>query len=176
MTPSPFPAPAASVQAAWWEVLAALGPLAVVVAAVIGAAISWRTLRQRTIADANALLQKSDADDRSEWWKRTQWALDHALRDDQHSKSLGLATLAVLAQSGLARDEELELLDLAWQSVEDAGRNRAYAPSARPASGAGEQAADRRLQVAAARLRVALDGRLGRGTPPEAAALAKESF
>lgn len=178
MTPSPTPFPAASAHAAWWEVVAALGPLAVLVAAVIGAAISWRALRQRTIADAHALQQKSDADDRAEWWKRTQWALDRALREDQGSKALGLATLAVLAQSGLARDEELELLDIAWQSVEEAGRNTAYAPSARPAPGVGEQAAaaDRRLRVAAARLRVVLDGRLGRGTPPEATALAKEGF
>lgn len=171
-----MPLPAASAQAAWWELLAALGPLAVVVAAVIGAAISWRALRQRTIADAHALQQKSDADDRAEWWKRTQWALDRALQEDQCSKALGLATLAVLAQSGLARDEELELFDIAWQSVEEAGRNTAYASPARPASGAGEQAADRRLRVAAARLRVVLDGRLGRGTPPEATALAGESL
>jgi hypothetical protein len=171
-----MPSPAVSAHADWWEVLAALGPLAVLVAAVIGAAISWRALRQRTIADAHALQQKSDADDRAEWWKRTQWALDRALREDQGSKALGLATLAVLAQSGLARDEELELLDIAWQSVEEAGRNTAYAPSARPASGVGEQAADRRSRAAAARLRVVLDGRLGRQTPPETTALARESL
>lgn len=178
MTPSPIPLPAASAQPAWWELLAALGPLAVLMAAVIGAAISWRTLRQRTVADAHALRQRSDADDRAEWWKRTQWALDHALRGDPGSKALGLATLAVLAQSSLARDEELELLDIAWQSVDEAGQNAAFAPSARPAAGTGGQAGapDRRLHVAAARLRVVLDGRLGRGTPPEATARARESL
>ncbi|MCU1552586.1 MAG: hypothetical protein JWM13_72 [Arthrobacter sp.] len=176
MTPSPIPLPAASAQATWWEILAALGPLAVLIAAVIGAAISWRTLRQRTAADATALQQKSDADDRAEWWKRTQWALDHALGEDQGSKALGLAALAVLAQSGLARDEELELLDIAWQSVDEAGRDLRNLPSARPATGAGGSAAarNRRLEAAAARLRVVLDGRLERVTPPETAALAKE--
>lgn len=39
-----------------------------------------------------------------------------------------------------------------------------------------DAAADRRVQVAAAKLRVALDERLGRDTPPETVALAKEGF
>ena len=46
MTPSPDPFDV-FVQAGpaeWWEVLAALGPLAVLLAAVLGAAISLRTL------------------------------------------------------------------------------------------------------------------------------------
>lgn len=37
-------------------------------------------------------------------------------------------------------------------------------------------AADHRVQVAAAKLRVALDERLGRPTPPKTKALAKEDF
>lgn len=176
MTTSPIPSPAASAQATWWEVLAALGPLAILIAAVIGAAISWRTLRQRTMADEKALLQKSEADDRAEWWKRTQWALSLTVREDHGARALGLATLAVLAESGLARDEELELLDIAWQSVEDAGPGAGALPSSRPASGGTPaETAERRLRVAAARLRVRLDGRLGRGTPPGTAALASES-
>jgi len=36
--------------------------------------------------------------------------------------------------------------------------------------------ADHRVQVAAAKLRVALDERLGRPTPPKTKALAKENF
>lgn len=39
-----------------------------------------------------------------------------------------------------------------------------------------ETAAERRVQVAAAKLRVALDARLGRKTPPATVALAKEDF
>jgi hypothetical protein len=167
--------PPASAQAAWWEVLAALGPLAVLVAAVIGAAISWRTLRQRTTADAHALQQRTDADDRAEWWKRTQWALDRALQEDQGGKALGLATLAVLARSPLARDEELELLDIAWKSVLEAPGDE-EARSARAPSGAvgPDAGARRRVSVSAARLRVALDQRLGRPTTPETTALARE--
>jgi hypothetical protein len=90
--------------------------------------INWRTLKQRTAADATALeqkraadaqalLQKTEADSRSEWWRRTQWALDHALDQDEGTKALGLATLEVLARSELARTEELELFDIAWKSV-----------------------------------------------------------
>lgn len=110
--------------AEWWQIVGALGPLAV----LLGALIAWFTLRQRTKsdalalqqkreADANALQQKTDADSRAEWWKRTQWALDHALATDKNTKALGLAALAVLTRSELARKEELELLDIAWRAV-----------------------------------------------------------
>lgn len=109
-------------------VLAGLGPLAVLVAALLAFYINWRTLKQRTVADetaleqkraadAQALLQKTEADSRAEWWRRTQWALDRALDQDEGTKALGLATLEVLARSELARTEELELFDIAWKSV-----------------------------------------------------------
>jgi hypothetical protein len=51
--------------------------------------------------------------------------------------------------------------------------------AARPASSAAGKpatASGHRVQVAAAKLRVALDERLGRPTPPQTKALAKESF
>ncbi|MCU1548876.1 MAG: hypothetical protein JWO29_1827 [Arthrobacter sp.] len=116
MTPSPTPVLPAAVPE-WWQIVAALGPLAVLLGAVLAALLGWRTLRQRTRADARALDQKTEADNRAEWWKRTQWALDKALDRDEDAKALGLATLAVLTRSELARQEELELLDIAWQSV-----------------------------------------------------------
>lgn len=49
----------------------------------------------------------------------------------------------------------------------------------RPASGTGRKpaaASEHRVQVAAAKLRVALDERLSRPTPPKVRALAKENF
>lgn len=88
--------------------------------AVLAAFVGWRTLRQKAVADAQALRQRTRADDRAEWWKRTQWALDKALEADEDAKAIGLASLAVLARSDLAREEELELLDIAWQSVTEA--------------------------------------------------------
>jgi hypothetical protein len=109
-------------------ILAGLGPLAVLIAALLAFYINWRTLKQRTAADktaldqkreadVQALRQKTEADSRAEWWRRTQWALDRALDDDEGTKALGLATLEVLARSELAREEELELFDIAWKNV-----------------------------------------------------------
>ncbi|NUT70974.1 hypothetical protein [Pseudarthrobacter sp. C4D7] len=132
MTPAPTPGTLDVVvhsgPAEWWVILAGLGPLAVLVAALLAFYINWRTLKQRTAADktaldqkreadANALQQKTAADSRAEWWRRTQWALDRALDPDEGTKALGLATLEVLARSELARTEELELFDIAWKSV-----------------------------------------------------------
>ncbi|MDQ0075780.1 hypothetical protein [Arthrobacter oryzae] len=119
LSPGPFEL-AVSAPAEWWQIVAALGPLAVLAGAVLAAFIGWRTLRQKAVADAQALTQRTRADDRAEWWKRTQWALDKALEADADAKALGLASLAVLARSDLAREEELELLDIAWQSVTEA--------------------------------------------------------
>lgn len=113
MPPTPSPPPIEvfvhSGTAEWWQIVAAFGPIAVILGAVAAAFIGWRTLKQKAIAD-----------DRAEWWKRTQWALDRALDEDQNTKALGLATLEVLAHSELARNEELELLDIAWKSVNGA--------------------------------------------------------
>lgn len=108
-----------SSHAQWWEVLAALGPLAILIGAIAAAAIGAFTLRQRTKADALALMQRRESDDRSEWWKRAQWALDRALDDSPTTKTLGLVTLEVLARSKLAHAEELELFDIAWEAVND---------------------------------------------------------
>ncbi|KRE53036.1 hypothetical protein ASG92_05590 [Arthrobacter sp. Soil736] len=132
MNPSPFPSPLDVVfhsgPADWWVILAGLGPLAVLIAALLAFYINWRTLKQRTAADTTALeqkreadvqalKQKTEADSRAEWWRRAQWALDRALDEDEGTKALGLATLDVLARSELARKEELELFDIAWKSV-----------------------------------------------------------
>jgi hypothetical protein len=132
VTPTPSPSPLDVIihsgPADWWVILAGLGPLAVLIAALLAFYINWRTLKQRTTADrttleqkreadAQALQQKTEADSRAEWWRRTQWALDRALDEDEGTKALGLATLDVLARSELARKEELELFDIAWKNV-----------------------------------------------------------
>ncbi|RKR29794.1 hypothetical protein [Arthrobacter oryzae] len=130
MPPTPLPSPAqlAPVPLEWWQNVALFSPAAVLLAALVAALINWRILRQRTLADRNALEQKreadrkaleqkSAADSRAEWWRRAQWALERALSEDEASKALGLATLEVLARSELARKEELELFDIAWKTV-----------------------------------------------------------
>jgi hypothetical protein len=173
VTPSPSPV-AVVVQtspAEWWQVLAALGPLAVLLAAAIGAAVSLRTLTQRA-----ALAQQREADNRSEWWNRAQWALDSALSADPRRTELGLGVLAVLADSGLASPEDLKIITVAWQDP----LHRAPAqPSIVPQSEAavpGYRAASRDpgVQVAAANLRLVTDRRLGRSTPDWVKDLAAE--
>ncbi|WP_235008906.1 hypothetical protein [Arthrobacter sp. SLBN-122] len=66
MTPVPSPGPLDVVvhsgPADWWVILAGLGPLAVLIAALLAFYINWRTLKQRTAADQTALDQKRVAD------------------------------------------------------------------------------------------------------------------
>ncbi len=126
--------------------------------------MAWRTLRQKAIAD-----------DRAEWWKRTEWALERALNQDEDIKALGLAALDVLARSELARDEELELLDIAWKSVNGVEEDHAHRHVSAKVSSSATRS-QHRVQVAAARLRVTLDGRLGRPALPGTKALAKEEL
>ncbi|ACL41981.1 hypothetical protein Achl_4030 (plasmid) [Pseudarthrobacter chlorophenolicus A6] len=118
MNPSPSPTPldvfVHSGPAEWWQILAALGPLAVLVGALLAAFIGWNTLRQRTTADAKSLAQKREADDRSEWWKRTQWAIDSSMSDEPDRAKLGLRVMSVLAESKLAGPEELKIITSAW--------------------------------------------------------------
>jgi hypothetical protein len=114
-SPSPIDVVVHSSPAEWWQVLAALGPLAVLLGAVLAALIGWNTLRQRTAGDARALAQKREADNRAEWWKRTQWALDSSLSEDPRRAELGLGIMAVLADSGLASSEELKIMTVAWE-------------------------------------------------------------
>lgn len=169
MTPSPAPVDV-FVQTGpteWWQVLAALGPLAVLLAALIGAAISLRTLQQRAAADAAALAQQREADNRSEWWNRAQWALDSSLSAEPRRAELGLGILAVLAESGLASPEELGIITVAWADPLDlaAARPTLVPPSGSAAPGRGGASLDPGVQSAAARLRLVTDRRLGRSTP-----------
>lgn len=97
--------------AEWWQVASVWKPVFVLLGAVLAAIVGWRTLKQRTLADALALEQQRTADGRAEWWRRTQWALDHALAKAPSTRALGLVALATLAESELAPVEELKMLD-----------------------------------------------------------------
>ncbi|HSL36278.1 MAG TPA: hypothetical protein VK883_05560 [Arthrobacter sp.] len=169
MTPSPVPVDVVvqTGPAEWWEVLAALGPLAVLLAAVIGAAVSLRTLRQRAAADTAALAQQREADNRSEWWNRSQWALDSSLSEDPRRAELGLGVMAVLAESGLASPEELKIITVAWEDPLDRAPARPAVVPRPEAAVSGHRAASRDpgVQIAAARLRLVTDRRLGLATP-----------
>lgn len=139
VTPSPSPVPVEvlvrSGPAEWWQLASAWTPFFVLLGAVLAAVVGWRTLRQRTVADALALEQKRVADGRAEWWRRTQWALDHALDKDPSTRALGLVALGTLAASELAPVEELEMLESMTRIVHtstpvpDPGDDQAPPPS-----------------------------------------------
>jgi hypothetical protein len=129
-TPSPSPTPldvyVHTGPAEWWQILAALGPLAILLGALLAAFIGWNTLRQRTVADeralaqkreadTNALRQKTEADSRAEWWRRTQWALEASLNDKEEKQDIGLAVLEQLSTSNLAGPEEAQIIAEAWK-------------------------------------------------------------
>ena len=129
MPPTPIPSPVDVIlhsnPAEWWQVLGALGPLAVLLSAIVAGLIGWNTLKQRTAADALALAQKREADakaldqktkadSRAEWWRRAQWALDSSLSDDPDRAKLGLGIMAVLASNPPGPDE-VRIITIAWE-------------------------------------------------------------
>ena len=111
--------------AEWWQIVAALGPLAVLLGALIAGVIGWRTLKQ-----------KAEADNRAEWWKRTQWALDAVYSGDKKRGTIGLKVLKVLGESELAGDGELAVLEAASERP----------PTRRPKPGWPAPRAKRRLR------------------------------
>jgi hypothetical protein len=130
MPPSPSPTPIEvlvhSGAAEWWRVVAALGPLAVLLGAIVAGVIGWRTLRQ-----------KSEADNRAEWWRRTQWALDAVYSGDKKRGTIGLKVLKVLGESPLAGSGELAVLEAASEKPLDMAA-RARTAAARTARAAAE--------------------------------------
>jgi hypothetical protein len=95
-----------SAAAAWWEILAALGPVAILLAALITGVLAWINLRHRR-----------EAEQRSEWWSRAQWALDAAISGDPKRQQQGLALLRHLNDSELAGVEESAILENAWSVI-----------------------------------------------------------
>ncbi len=100
----------------WWEIVGALAPLAVLLAAALAAITAFATLRQRATADRAALEQRRRADDRSEWWRRTQWGIDAATSLDPVRQEAGVEALLRLSYSELATEEDRLILDAIWVS------------------------------------------------------------
>jgi hypothetical protein len=138
-----------------WDVLASLGPLAILLAALIAAFIGWRSMQ--TQAEANR---------RAQWWERAEWALDASMASDLDRRVVGLGVLALLAESYLAGEEEARILQVASndslvQKVTALEDVEAKQPSTR-ISGTPE---NERVMTGAAKLRVVTDRKLGRRTP-----------
>jgi GAF domain-containing protein len=115
-TPDPILVELASDAPQWWEIVGALAPVAVLIAAVLAAGTAFATLQQRATADRAALEQKRRADDRAEWWRRTQWAIDAATSLDPIRQEAGVEALLQLSYSDLATEEDRLILDAIWVS------------------------------------------------------------
>lgn len=150
----------------WWEIVGALAPLAILLAAVITGVVGWLSFRQSQRAleqeiqdDRLNFEQKALADQKNQWWERVQWALDSAFSGDGNRKAAGMAMIRVLSEPEWLTKEEILLLDAAWREVLDSedGQSRGVRNQ--------RTASERRVTMEAARLRVALDRRLDRPTP-----------
>ncbi|WP_427007599.1 hypothetical protein [Pseudarthrobacter sp. H2] len=115
MNPTPSPSPldviVHAAPAADWQVWAAFAPL---IAAVIAAAIAFA-----------ALWQRRRADNRAEWWRRAQWALDASISDQPTRAELGQQAINILGKSKLATPEDGVLLKIGTEDpLEAADRAR----------------------------------------------------
>jgi hypothetical protein len=84
----------------WLGALSLLGPVATGAAAMMALAVGVATIRQR-----------DRADQREQWWKRAQWALELTHADDAALTTRGYAALEHLARSDLATADEQRLLE-----------------------------------------------------------------
>ena len=108
---------------------------------------------------------QAEANRRAQWWERAEWALDASMSSSMDRRVIGLGVLTLLAESSLAGEEEVRILQVASndslaQKV-TALEDEAKQPSAR-ASGILEA---ERVMAEAARLRVVTDRKIGQPTP-----------
>ena len=119
MPPTPSPtidvfvhnAPAAD-----WQVWAAFAPL---IAAVIAAIIAFFTLWQRRRAD-----------NRAEWWRRAQWALDASMSEEPKRAEMGQQAINLLGMSKLATPEDGVLLKIGTEDPLEAAYSAQLAEAA----------------------------------------------
>jgi hypothetical protein len=86
------------------------GALATALGAAIAFVIGFITVRQ-----------KSKADSRAEWWRRAQWAIDHATSDREEVVEAGLISMTVLIESALATDEDVRLVRELARNIAERG-------------------------------------------------------
>jgi hypothetical protein len=147
-----------------WDVLASLGPLAILIAALIAAFIGWRSMQ--TQAEANR---------RAQWWERAEWALDASVSSSMDRRVIGLGVLALLAESTLAGEEEARILQVASndslaQKVTTLQDVESMPPSPKTSMALRQD----RVRVEAAKLRVVTDRKLGQRSPEWIVDLADE--
>src|SRR6187431_689366 len=90
--------PAATSQP-WYEVATTVATLVAALGAIGAIIVGIFTIRQRAEADA-----------RSQWWSRVQWAVDLSFEEERSRRTVGFEALALLARSPLARAGDVEFL------------------------------------------------------------------
>lgn len=95
-----------------WVIVASLAPVAALIAAGLVTWMGWKNLEHQQTALAASIQN----DDRSEWWKRAQWALEAEASDNDKLSAAGTEMLKVLVTSKMASDDDKNLLDTAWKA------------------------------------------------------------
>jgi hypothetical protein len=164
--------------AEWWQIIATLGPLVVILGAVLILAIGWLTLRPRTVAGAVAFGSKTTiADSQSDWWHRARWGLEASLDDDPTRRELGLAALQLLNESSLSGKDETLIIAQAWKGPLRDSRRMSDVAEKKTVDESDSQVSigpkEARVVVRAARLRLSTDNKQGIESPPWVKEIAK---
>lgn len=177
----------------WWTIVGAFTPVAALAAAVVAAMVGYRNWRQQQAALASqvaahdsTLAQRTEADARSEWWRRTEWALEATTSANPAMYAYGTGMLGLLARSVLADAADKALLDAVWRNssteMRDADIEQLIRQSrAQPGLTAGADGPEGgqqlretlRREILAARLKVTLDEQLDRPTSAGVRSLAE---
>jgi hypothetical protein len=86
--------------AEWWQVVAALAPIAALLVLVFVVL----TLCRSTTAPA------AGSERRAEWWSRAEWAMDMALDDKPERRKVGLAVLDQLSTDRSVGKEDARIV------------------------------------------------------------------
>jgi hypothetical protein len=158
--------------AEWWEIVAALVPLVVLLIAGIG----WFALRRPTVADAVVFDAETIASGRSDWWSRARWALEASLADNPVRQEVGLAALELLNASSLSGKEETLIIAEAWKRpLRDSRTTSRLAEkgSVREDDSESGISPEERVIIRAARLRLSTDKKQALESPSWVAEIAK---
>lgn len=85
------------------------------IAVVVTVRINTAVLRQSVIAQR----QKTDADNRTQWWTRYIWAEELRLSNDRQQRLLGWSHLNILSVSTLATSTEKDVILMLALSAAD---------------------------------------------------------
>lgn len=167
----------------WSTYVSALTPVAVLAAIIVATVVALRSLRSReralkgTVATrAGSLARRRETDDKAEWLRRTQWAVEAAASTNDRMYSYGAVILEALARSDLTGPEDKAILDTVWAGSYTKMRDNEIRHLIADCKAVIEREADPatkdqvfaklRREILAARLKVTLDDQLGRETSP----------